>query len=141
MSRINLKQAQRAYELRKSWLGDGGVPVPPIQSQSRADVCTGRLTGTPCPKHVEKPIQELLTEPVALIVRRQIELKNKLKLRVEGEKSLHVCDACNCILKLLVHTPIKFIEETKTPELIESLPDHCWQKREIKETDNENHRP
>ncbi len=117
MSTINLKQAQQAYELRKSWLGDGGVPVPPIQSQARADVCLK------CPKNVEKPIQELLTEPVALIVRRQIELKNKLKLRVEGEKSLHVCDACNCVLKLKVHTPLKFIlENTET----NNLDPNCW---------------
>lgn len=117
MSTISIKESVKAYELMKSWLGNGGRPVPLLQAQSRADVCLK------CPMNVEKPIQELFTGAIALTIRRQIELKNKMSLRVEGEKSLHVCDGCNCVLKLKVHAPLKFIlENTDNMKLHPS----CW---------------
>src|SRR5688572_538906 len=121
MSNISIKDAKRFYELRKSWIGDGAHPVPATQAQARADVCLM------CPLNVVKSIQELFTGTVALTVLRQIEYKNQLKLRVDGEKSLHVCDVCNCVLRLLVQTPIKFIKETKSQETIDAMPDYCWQ--------------
>lgn len=131
MSRITIKDAQRAYELKKSWLGDGGHPVPATQSQARADVCIKGCDGQKCPKNVIKPIQELFTGPIALTVLRQIEYKNQLKLRVEGEKSLHVCDVCNCVLRLLLHVPIEFIKETKDAETLAKYPSYCWIPKEI----------
>lgn len=131
MSRITIKDAQRAYELKKSWLGDGGHPVPATQSQARADVCTKGLNGEKCPMNVTKPIQELFTGAVALTVLRQIEYKNQLKLRVEGEKSLHVCDVCNCILRLKVHTPIEFIKENTNEETLKKFPEYCFITKEI----------
>lgn len=122
---ISIKDAKRFYELRSQWLGAGGRPVPSTQSQARANVCLM------CPLNVVKPIQELFTSEVALLVLRQIEHKNQLKLRVEGEKSLHVCDVCNCVLRLLIHVPIEFIKETKDAETIAKYPSCCWIPKEI----------
>lgn len=131
MSKISIKDAKRFWDLRTSWLGEGGHPVSPSQAQSRADVCTGRLSGTKCPKNVIKPIQEVVTGAVALTVIRQIEYKNKLNLRVDGEKSLHVCDVCNCILRLKSHAPIEFIKETTDDSTLKKFPPHCWIPLEI----------
>lgn len=125
MSNISIKDAQRFYDLRKSWLGEGANAVPPAQSQARADVCLM------CPLNVIKPIQELFTGAVAMTVLRQIEYKNKLKLRVDGEKSLHVCDVCQCVLRLKTHVPIKFIAENTDADTLEKFPSYCWQKKEI----------
>lgn len=125
MSKISVKDAKRFWELRVQWLGEGGHPVPATQSQARADVCLM------CPLNVVKPIQELFTGPIALTVLRQIEYKNQLKLRVEGEKSLHVCDVCNCVLRLKCHTPIEFIKENTDAETLARFPSYCWQRTEL----------
>ena len=101
-----LKSAQQFGQLWSSWLGSGGKPVPKDQSQSRANVCLK------CPMNVRKPIYESLAGPVAKLVRSQIELKNRMKLRVDGEKSLGVCNGCSCILILKVHAPLEFILST-----------------------------
>jgi hypothetical protein len=125
MKRLTLKDAERAFELYKAWIGEGMQPAGSAQAQARANIC---LT---CPKNVEKPLQEFLTGAVALTVRKQIELKNKLNLRVMGEKSLHVCDVCQCVLRLKVHVPTYVIRQSTKQEIIEHLPDFCWQKKEI----------
>ena len=99
-----IKEAQQFYQTRAAWVGAGGHPVPKHHAQFRADICVQ------CPMNKEKPIYEMLAAPVALLAKRQIALKNKMNLRVDGEKSLHVCDACDCILKLKVWVPIEFID-------------------------------
>jgi hypothetical protein len=126
-----VKEAVKFWELKNSWLGAGGKPVPAAQSQARADVCNKGCNGEKCPKNVVKPIQELFTGAVALTVLRQIEYKNQLKLRVDGEKSLHVCDVCNCVLRLKTHVPIEFIKETTDDETLKKFPSYCWIPNEL----------
>lgn len=128
MSKISIKDVQKFWALHRDWIGEERQPVPPSQSQSRADICLK------CPKNVIKPIQELFTGAVALTVLRQIEYKNKLKLRVDGEKSLHVCDVCNCVLRLKVHVPIQSILETTDENELAGFPDFCWVAKEMEET-------
>ena len=113
------------YELRKSWLGEGGRPVAQDHAQERANICLS------CPLNQEKGLPEFLTALAALTVRRQIEMKNQSQLRVDGEKRLHICDGCGCVLRLKVWTPMKFITETTEQNVIDSLPDVCWQRKEI----------
>ena len=76
-----------------------------------------------------KGLYEVFASSAALLVRRQIELKNKLNLRVNGEKSLHICGGCLCVLKLKVWAPIKFIAQTT--DMTKLHPD-CWQISESK---------
>ena len=73
--------------------------------------------------NVQKGFAEVLTASVVLLVRRQIELKNQMQLRVDGEKSLHICEPCGCVLKLKVHVPISFVKETTDRE---GLHADCW---------------
>lgn len=80
------------------WTITGRV-VDEDEAQARADICTGRKTGKPCP--LNKPDIEL-TEEISKYFRKFVELKNKMNLRVHGEKQLHTCAACFCPLKTKV---------------------------------------
>lgn len=115
-----VKRATEFYALRKSWLGEGGKPVPPDHAQRRADVC---LT---CPNNQEKPIYEIFAGTIANTVIRQLRLKDEMALRVRREECLHVCSVCLCILKLKVHTPLKFILESTSLEGLHEQNPRCW---------------
>ena len=107
-------------ETLSDWVGHGAVPVQRDRAQQRANVC---LSG--CPHHTSK---STITEAVALAIKKQIELKNHLQLRVDGEKSLHSCDVCGCAMRLKVWTPIEFI--APDPEEREKLWANCWLLKE-----------
>lgn len=101
----------------KEWLGSGGIAVDPETSQARADIC---LT---CDENKES---NFITESVALAIRRHLEVKNKVGLRVLGEKSLGTCGVCNCVLRLLVHEPQENVKRQMSKEEVEATPKHCW---------------
>lgn len=118
-----LNKAIEVYRIRKSWLGDGGEPVPLEQAQRRADTCLR------CPNNQEKPIYEIFAGAVAHGVIRQLKTKDEMGLRVQREECLHVCDVCLCVLKLKVHVPLKFILASSS---LDGLPEFCWQITEQK---------
>ena|ERR1017187_1994802 len=97
------------------WLGHGGSPVEKELAQSRANVC---LT---CPKNVK---DWPFLESVAEAIKQQVALKNHLQLRVSGEKQLHACQICSCVIKLKVHVPIEMIKPDENER--ELYPDYCW---------------
>lgn len=103
-------------KLLREWLGEGGMVVSPEQAQARADICLE------CPENVKF---SRLTMAVAETIKEHVEFKNELNLRVKGEKSLHTCKVCSCVLKLKVHVPIEFIRKHPNPD--EKYPAHCWQ--------------
>jgi len=120
-----LKAARDMGMIWASWLGAGGRPVDKEVSQHRANTCLK------CPKHEKGSIYEKLTAPVAKVVRAQIELKNRMKLRVDGEKSLGTCTACGCQMCLKVHVPIEFIFQTTD---LSELDENCFILSEIRDT-------
>ena len=106
------------------WLGEGGRVVGPKDSQERADCCNGdNPTGKRCPNN-EPGTQ--LTGPVADAIKKTLEVKNKLRLRVRGEKMLGTCTACGCVLRLKVHEPIDRVRRQITDEEYQKLPRWCW---------------
>lgn len=119
----NLKQGIEFFALREAWLGAGGKPAPQEVAQSRADICLQ------CPHNdSSKGIYGGLKKNIASTVRRQIELRGKMKLAVDGEERLHLCGVCGCVLILLVHVPEELlVEHLKTDEHI--YPDYCWKGR------------
>jgi hypothetical protein len=112
-----LRAAQRFYEMRSSWLGDGGQPVPQEQANARAAVCVA------CPKNQPHHLYEILTVPAVVEVERQLELRDKMKLHAQDEDKLHICEACWCVLRLKVHTPLKHILGTTD---MNALDPRCW---------------
>lgn len=99
------------------WLGEGGHVVGRWEAQRRADICNQ------CELNNRG---FALSGPVAAAVKRHLEVKNHIGLRVLGEKSLGVCEACKCQLKLLVHEPIERVKGQMTDDEREQLPNHCW---------------
>lgn len=121
--REQAKHIPHGISLISEWLGDGGQVSDPEEAQARADVCTGRLSGKPCEQN---DLSFSLTKPVALAVKRYLEVKNKIGLRVAGERRLGVCRICTCNLRLLVHEPIDQVRAEMTDEERERLPSFCW---------------
>lgn len=118
---MTVKDAIRFHSLVSQWLGEGGKPVPQSHAQNRANICLQ------CPKNEPRGmLEEMLAASVALTVKRQIGLKNDMKLRVDGEKKLHVCAVCNCINRLKVWTPIEFILQNTDAATLNAFPDFCW---------------
>lgn len=115
------KQFRDGILVLSEWLGSGARTVHPDLAQARADICLS------CPMNI--PVGKL-TSNVALAIRKQVELKNNLQLRVKGEKSLMQCKGCGCILRLKVHVPI---ENLGLDEIeLQKYPEHCWMRKEWK---------
>lgn len=108
------------------WLGDGGLAVPPDQAARRASRCSGH--GRICPKNRQSRWWEAATKsPVAEIIRRTLEVKNGLDMRVPNEKGLGICDVCGCCLPLKVHVPLDVIlKEATMDQIVEFESVGCW---------------
>lgn len=118
------------FATMREWLGEGGKPAP--NAQDRADVCSGRLSGKPCPHNY---LGAWITpQVVANTVRRFVGAKNNLKLRVLGEEMTGHCECCNCVISLKVHVPITTILNHTPRDEFEKFPEWCWIKTEAKTT-------
>lgn len=116
---LNLLETARAIphgiSAISEWLADGTV-VDGDEAQARADVCLK------CPNNVP---ESSVTGVVADGVRRMLEFKNKVGLRVDGEKSLGACAVCKCVLRLQVHEPAELLKlQIKNGK--EVFPFQCW---------------
>lgn len=96
------------------WTVDG-IVVDQELAQKRADTCLK------CPMNVKDyPIIEV----IGLVIKKQLELKNNLKLRVAGEHGLHSCSVCGCPMRTKIWCEIKRIMPTEK-ERTEFHP-NCW---------------
>lgn len=109
------KKIANGAVLLVEWLGSGGHPVEKELAQKRAITCLR------CPKNIKG---WTMTLAIAQAVKAQIELKNKLSLRVHGERSLHTCEACLCQLRLKVWTPLHIV--LPDPQDRSKYWDQCW---------------
>lgn len=116
------KAIPRGIETINEWLSEGGIPVDPATAQSRADTCLKCEFNQP---------GGVITELAALAIRRHLEVKSRLGMRVDGEKSLHTCQQCRCVLRLKVWCPQELVQRMLTPEEISSFPNYCWQTQNI----------
>jgi hypothetical protein len=122
---MNLTYRVKAYaggaKILSEWLGDDGICVDGTTAQDRAGVC--HL----CP--MNKP-GWVAPEKVAEAIRSQLELKNNMEIRVQGEKALHTCSVCLCPLKLKIHMPIGMITKYMTKDQFNEYPTRCWLRQE-----------
>lgn len=125
-----LRQTTEGMATLQSWLGEDGHPVPIELANERASVCVDM-----CCLENRAPNwwQTFSTDPIARVIRWQLEIKNSVRMRVDLEDSIHMCRACGCCLKLKVHVPICHIEQHINKEQLEQFPDYCWIKKEIKQ--------
>jgi hypothetical protein len=101
------------------WLGSGGQVCDAAEAQARANICLD------CPHN--KPGFSL-TAPVALAVKQHLKVKNKLNLRVQGEKRLGVCEICTCQLRLQIWQQIDSLRSELDDAELRQLPAHCWKR-------------
>ena len=120
-----LEEAKDFGELWASWIGAGLKPVSKFQAQERANVCLK------CPKNQPHKFQEFYKGAVAFLLRRQVAMKNKMNLRLDGEKSLHICDACGCLNVLKPWVPIEHVLKTTK---MDDLDPNCWILKEKNES-------
>jgi hypothetical protein len=119
-------QLKSGAEILIGWLGRGLRPVASGESQYRADICTGRTSGRPCPFNRDG---FKFIASAARIIHRQVEYKNHLRLRVEGEENLKTCAICLCHLPLKVHVPLQEILNHTDPEKLAEFSakqPECW---------------
>ncbi len=107
------------------WLGSGGKPVAKELAEARASVCVT------CPKNQEGGLSRFFTVPASEMIRKQLAIKNDMKLETSHDAKLGVCGVCYCPLKLKVHTPIEYIKAHSKPEWVAEFPDFCWIKKEL----------
>ena len=111
------KRIAHGVQVISEWLGEGGHVVDQEVAQHRANVCLK------CPNNDAGFAPATAT---ALAIRKHLEVKNKIGLRVEGEKSIHTCAACSCVLRLLIWEPQDRVKRHMTEIEKSRTPDFCW---------------
>jgi hypothetical protein len=102
------------------WLGEGGNVVDQETAQARANTCNT------CAYNIGGLS---VTAVAGIAIKKQLELKNHLKLRVDGEKRLKMCGTCGCQLKLLVWEPQERVKSQMIPAEAVLVPDFCWKNK------------
>lgn len=120
-----LNRIDEARKIRRDWLGEGGVPVPLAQAQTRAEICKT------CPHNYRGAW--LWNMATSIAIAHQMSELDKLDRHVTGEADLCVCEVCGCQLKLKVHVPFHHIYRHTNDETFSKYPDFCWQQQELKE--------
>lgn len=102
------------------WLGSGLRPVPKVEAEERASICAD------CPQNQTGDLWQRLDAKAADGLKRLIAIKSEMSLSTPYDAALKTCLACDCDLKLKVHTPMKHILENTSPEVMEKLVPQCW---------------
>ena len=107
--------------------GFGENPPPQEVAQARSDICTGRLSGVPCPNNHTGGFS--LTATASQVIHAQRQRKLELNLAVEGEGSLGVCKVCKCYLPLKIWYHIATINDHTPDSTLANFPSFCWIKQ------------
>lgn len=126
-----IRQDAAGAALLADWVGRDGTPVSQEKANERAKVCLNGNFGCPCTLNVEPGWWEKVKSIVAETIKKQLSLKNRMKLEVPRESELNICKACGCCLRLAVWTPIERLKEHTTQEQLDNMPIFCWKKNEL----------
>ncbi len=114
------KQLAAGVRILLDWLGSGGKPVDLTLAEKRASICAT------CPQNNGGDWRKLFTQPIADKIRKQVELKNEMKLVTGQDKALTVCQACACPLQLKVWTPLEHVSKHTDEPTRAKLDPRCW---------------
>jgi hypothetical protein len=81
---------------------------------------------------VQEPNGWSFVGSVASAIKKQVELKNKLNMRVLGEKQLLKCQGCGCVLRLKVFVPIETLSQHLDENDLKEFDPRCWVTAEMK---------
>lgn len=107
------------------WLGKGGRPVPRMTAELRGLCCST------CPENREALWWErMYKDPIAAVIRKHLEFKHGLGLKVSMEQDLKMCRVCGCCARLKVWVPKEHLQASLTPAELSKFPAWCWITRE-----------
>jgi len=111
----------------------GSKAIPLAESQARADVCTGRLSGKPCPRHVQSWD---FNGPTRQVIRIEMEKRTNAGRKLQDEDAVKVCSVCGCWLPLKVDVPFVTIWKHTSDAMFDQFPKDspCWITKERKES-------
>lgn len=108
------------------WLGDGLKPVEQERANHRAQACVN------CQFNQRVSVlQKVTIGTVADGVHKLMEEKAEMKLATPDDQRLFTCALCDCVLSLKVWTPTEHVKKHTDEKLFQTLPAHCWVRREI----------
>lgn len=111
------------------WLGSGGLCVSQEEAQGRADICNkAGPNGGPCPLNKEG---SEITKEVADATHAFLRFKNELELKVQGERSLKHCEACGCVLRLMIWEPLDRVQKQMDAAELKLTPSYCWKIKKV----------
>jgi len=120
-----IESAFEALALLKEWLGAGGVPVPTAHAQARVNVCLV------CPHNDLS--RWIWSTTARRVISLQSQLREHMKIKLEGEDKLGTCDVCGCVLHLKSLVPAEHIAAHTSPEQLSKFPaTNCWITDELK---------
>ena len=85
-----IKNDMTGIELLDDWIGAGGMPVHQMVADFRAQRCIHGNEGDKCPLNVEPGWWDRVKSVIAHTIKRELEIKNRLKLKVAEEESLAI---------------------------------------------------
>ena len=126
-----IKETYDGMALLRDWLGDE-EPVHEMVALFRAERCIQGNNGKPCPQNKEPNWWfRNVADPIAQYIRRQLELKSKMKMRLLIDDDLHMCASCGCALPLKVWVPSHHLRAHLSKAVIDKTPDYCWMRKEF----------
>lgn len=128
---MSIQQDISGIEAISDWIGDGAVPVSSVLAEFRATRCTKSDNGKPCPHNTAPGWWNTAKSAVADWIKKELEVKNGMRLFTSQDQELHMCDVCGCCPRLKVWTPLKHIKQHTPIETIKRFPAFCWQRIEL----------
>lgn len=121
------KKIWAGVKTSNEWIDSGTPPVPKETSEFRAQTCAA------CPKNGKGDWTAWFTKPASEVIAKQLERISGMKLTTSVDDKLQVCEVCLCPLKVKVHTPVQYIKNHTTPEVMNELRavPNCWIPKEV----------
>ncbi len=113
------------------WLGAGANPVSREVADKRAETCVK------CPLNKEGDLSNFFERGTSEMLRSAIAAAKEIQLITRFDKSLGVCDACYCPMKLKVWMPLHHILKNLSTETKSALHEKCWITNEEKQNEPE----
>lgn len=124
-----LKIYLSGFKTLSKWIKSGGECVPREVAQSRADICTGRLSGDKCPQNIEvSKIRNGISGFIRNLVERKIGTRHIIRRCWE----LKTCSGCGCPLRTKILVPLDKLQLDES--VLRQFDDRCWMRKEFNQT-------
>lgn len=127
-----IKQTASGASAIIQMFGEKGRPVSQALAEKRAFICQFCEENSACQASEIKPSWwDTVKSAIADTIKRWLEIKHQLGLKVSNEETLDMCKVCGCALPLVVWSPISVLKKHMKPGELEKYPRSCWKKTAI----------